>query len=160
MKRKSLLLLLLIIIAPIPFSAKDDKEKNDTTLSEIVGGLKWRNIGPAFTSGRIADFAINPQNHNEYYVAAASGNIWKTTNDGITFDPVFENYGAYSLGCIVIDPNNPFVVWAGTGENNHQRALGYGDGVYKTIDGGKSWKNMGLKAVSYTHLTLPTKRIV
>jgi photosystem II stability/assembly factor-like uncharacterized protein len=145
MKRKSLLLLLLIIIAPIQFSAKDDKDKNDTTLSEIVGGLKWRNIGPAFTSGRIADFAVNPQNHNEYYVAAASGNIWKTTNDGITFDPVFENYGAYSLGCLAIDPNNPFVVWAGTGENNHQRALGYGDGVYKTIDGGKSWKNMGLK---------------
>ena len=65
MKRKSLLLLLLIIIAPIQFSAKDDKDKNDTTLSEIVGGLKWRNIGPAFTSGRVADFAINPQNHNE-----------------------------------------------------------------------------------------------
>jgi photosystem II stability/assembly factor-like uncharacterized protein len=145
MKRILLFLLLLIITSPFGFSAKDDKDKNDTTISEIVGGLKWRNIGPAFTSGRIADFAVNPQNHNEYYVAAASGNIWKTTNDGITFDPVFENYGAYSLGCLAIDPNNPFVVWAGTGENNHQRALGYGDGVYKTIDGGKSWKNMGLK---------------
>jgi photosystem II stability/assembly factor-like uncharacterized protein len=145
MKRKSLLLLLLIIIAPLQFSANDDKEKKDTVLSEIVGGLKWRNIGPAYTSGRIADFAVNPMNHNEYYVAAASGNIWKTTNNGTTFDPVFENYGAYSLGCLAIDPNNQFVVWAGTGENNHQRALGYGDGVYKTIDGGKSWKNMGLK---------------
>ena len=145
MKTKLLVLLLLLTIVPFLSFAKDDKDKNDTTLSEIVGGLKWRNIGPAFTSGRIADFAVNPQNHNEYYVAVASGNIWKTTDDGITFDPVFENYGAYSLGCIVIDPNNPFVVWAGTGENNSQRALGYGDGVYKTIDGGKSWKNMGLK---------------
>jgi photosystem II stability/assembly factor-like uncharacterized protein len=145
MKRISLFLLLLIITAPFSFSAKDDKDKKDTTLSGIVGGLKWRSIGPAFTSGRIADFAINPQNHNEYYIAVASGNIWKTTNNGTTFDPVFENYGAYSLACIVIDPNNPFVVWAGTGENNHQRALGYGDGVYKSVDGGKSWKNMGLK---------------
>src|ERR1035437_4787729 len=145
MKRKLLLLLLLIITARFQLSAKEDKEKKDTVLSEIVGGLKWRNIGPAYTSGRIADFAVNPLNHNEYYVAAASGNIWKTTNNGITFDAVFENYGAYSIGCLAIDPNNPFVVWAGTGENNHQRALGYGDGVYKTIDGGKSWKNMGLK---------------
>lgn len=145
MNRKLLFLLIMIITFHLQLTAKDDKDKKDTTLSEIVGGLKWRNIGPAFTSGRIADFAVNPQNHNEYYVAAASGNIWKTTNDGITFDPVFENYGSYSLGCIVIDPNNPFVVWVGTGENNHQRALGYGDGVYKTIDGGKSWKNMGLK---------------
>jgi photosystem II stability/assembly factor-like uncharacterized protein len=145
MKRRLLFLVLILTFGSFNLPAKDDKEKKDTTLTEVLGGLKWRNIGPAFTSGRIADFAVNPQNHNEYYVAAASGNIWKTTNNGITFDPVFDSYGAYSLGCLAIDPNNPFVVWAGTGENNHQRALGYGDGVYKTIDGGKSWKNMGLK---------------
>src|SRR5512146_1864513 len=120
-------------------------EKPDSNLAGMVAGLKWRNIGPAFTSGRIADFAVNPMNHAEYYVAAASGHIWKTVNDGITFEPVFDKYGAYSIGCLAIDPNNPFVVWAGTGENNHQRALGYGDGIYKTTDGGKSWKNMGLK---------------
>ncbi|MCB0732891.1 MAG: glycosyl hydrolase, partial [Ignavibacteriae bacterium] len=64
---------------------------------------------------------------------------------GTTFEPVFDTCGSYSIGCLAIDPDNPNVVWAGTGENNHQRALGYGDGVYKTIDGGKSWKNMGLK---------------
>nr|HPN37923.1 YCF48-related protein [Melioribacteraceae bacterium] len=91
------------------------------------------------------DFAVNPQNNSEYYVAVASGHVWKTTNRGTTFDPVFDNYGAYSIGCIVMDPNNNNVVWIGTGENNHQRALGYGNGVYKTTDGGKSWKNMGLK---------------
>src|ERR1035437_5260244 len=77
MKRKLLLLLLLIITARFQLSAKEDKEKKDTVLSEIVGGLKWRNIGPAYTSGRIADFAINPQNHNEYYVAAATGTFGK-----------------------------------------------------------------------------------
>ena len=124
---------------------KDDEKKSDTIKSSDVGGLKFRSIGPAFTSGRIADFAVNPKNHSEYYVAVASGHIWKTINNGTTFEPVFDNYGAYAIGCLAMDPNNSNVVWAGTGENNHQRALGYGDGVYKTTDGGKSWKNMGLK---------------
>lgn len=96
-------------------------------------------------SGRIADFAINPSNHFEYYVAVASGHIWKTTNNGITWKPVFDKYGAYAIGCLAIDPKNPNVVWAGTGENNSQRALGYGNGVYKTLNGGETWTNMGLK---------------
>ncbi len=138
-------LLLFSLLFSFSLSAKDNDQKKDSSLTEVISGLKWRSIGPAFTSGRIADFAVNPNNHSEYYVAAASGNIWKTTNDGITFKPVFDKYGAYSIGCLAIDPNNPFVVWAGTGENNHQRALGYGDGVYKSTDAGKSWKNMGLK---------------
>ncbi len=125
---------------------KDKAEKKDSTMnSGLVSGLKLRSIGPAFTSGRIADFAVNPKDHNEWFVAVASGHIWKTTNDGTTFEPVFDNYGAYSIGSVVIDPTNTSVIWAGTGERNSQRALGYGDGVYKSIDGGKSWKNMGLK---------------
>ncbi len=119
--------------------------KDSLVNSTLVSGLKFRGIGPAFTSGRIGDFAVNPNNHSEFYVAVASGHIWKTTNKGITFQPVFDNYGAYSIGCLAMDPNNSNVVWAGTGENNHQRALGYGNGVYKTVNGGKSWKNMGLK---------------
>ena len=125
---------------------KDKEEKKDSTMnSGLVSGLKFRSIGPAFTSGRIADFAVNPKDHNEWFVAVASGHIWKTTNDGTTFEPVFDNYGAYSIGSVAIDPTNSNVVWAGTGERNSQRALGYGDGVYKSSDGGKSWKNMGLK---------------
>lgn len=125
---------------------KSKEEKKDTLLTaETLAGLKFRNIGPAFASGRIAEFAVNPKNHSEWYVAVASGNIWKTVNNGTTFEPVFDNYGAYSIGSIAIDPKNSNVVWAGTGEGNHQRSLGYGDGVYKTSDGGKSWKNMGLK---------------
>jgi photosystem II stability/assembly factor-like uncharacterized protein len=128
---------------------KKDKEKDtvitDTVKAGDIGGLKFRSIGPALTSGRIADFAVNPDNHNEYFVGVASGHIWKTTNNGNTFEPVFDDYGAYSIGCLAMDPRNHNVVWAGTGENNHQRALGYGDGVYKTNDSGKSWKNMGLK---------------
>ncbi len=145
-------LLMAMLLLPF-FMFAGQKKENDKTKesvdtlisSSLVSGLKWRSIGPAFTSGRIADFAVNPDNHSEFYVAVASGNIWKTTNKGITFKPVFDEYGAYSIGCLAMDPNNSNVVWAGTGENNHQRALGYGDGVYKTVDGGKSWKNMGLK---------------
>ncbi len=146
MKNTSIIFTLIVfIIFTGNLSAQKNKSKTDTILSTIISGLKFRSIGPAMTSGRIADFAVNPNNYNEYYVAAACGHIWKTTNAGTTFKPVFDNYGSYSIGCLAIDPNNSNIVWAGTGENNHQRALGYGDGVYKTLDGGKTWKNMGLK---------------
>lgn len=123
----------------------EDKKEKDPVNSGIISGMKFRSIGPAYASGRISDFAVNPDNHKEFFVAVSSGNVWKTTNNGITFKPVFENYGTYSTGCITMDPNNHNVLWLGTGENNHQRALGYGDGVYKTTDGGKTWENMGLK---------------
>ncbi len=122
-----------------------EEEQTDGISSKTVSGLKWRSIGPALTSGRVADFAVNPENHSEWYVAIASGNVWKTVNNGTTFKPVFDKYGSYSTGVITMDPNNPNLLWLGTGENNHQRALGYGDGVYKSEDGGESWKNMGLK---------------
>ncbi len=148
MKRFPRILPVLILLLPLLILAQDKQDKAETKDPfdpSVFGGLKWRNIGPAFCSGRIADFAVNPKNPSEYYVAVASGHIWKTVNAGTTFQPVFDSYGAYAIGCLAMDPNNPHVVWAGTGENNHQRALGYGDGVYKTEDGGKSWKNMGLK---------------
>lgn len=148
MKIKLLLAALITLLISSGLLAQDDAgdKKDKGPLSEATfNGLKWRSVGPALASGRISDFAVNPNNHSEYYIGVASGNIWKTTNAGITFEPVFENYGAYSIGCLAIDPNNTFVIWAGTGENNHQRALGYGNGVYKSSDGGKSWKNMGLK---------------
>lgn len=140
----------LLAFLPLNTEARKKKqpEKKETkdTLKNLIGGLKFRSIGPSWASGRIADFAVNPNNHSEYYVAVASGNLWKTTNNGTTWKPIFENYGSYSLAVVELDPNNSNVVWVGTGENNHQRALGYGDGVYKSVDGGKSFKNMGLKA--------------
>jgi photosystem II stability/assembly factor-like uncharacterized protein len=113
--------------------------------SSTFSGLKFRSVGPALTSGRIADVAVNPNNSNEYFVAAASGGVWKTSNSGNTFVPVFDKQGSYSIGCVSIDPSNTNIVWVGTGENNNQRSVAYGDGVYKSQDGGKSWKNMGLK---------------
>ncbi|MBI2682946.1 MAG: glycosyl hydrolase [Acidobacteriales bacterium] len=124
---------------------KEPEKPKDPMSSGTFSGLRFRSIGPAFVSGRISWIAVNPKNRAEYYVAAASGGVWKTTNSGTTFSPVFENEGAYSIGYVAIDPKDPSVVWVGTGENNGQRAIGYGDGVYRSEDGGKSWKNMGLK---------------
>lgn len=118
-----------------------DAEKKTETLS----GMSFRAIGPALVSGRIADLAVNPNNHDEFYVAVASGGVFKTSNHGNTFTPIFDGESSYSIGCITIDPNNEHTVWVGTGENNNQRSVAYGDGVYKSLDDGKSWKNMGLK---------------
>jgi len=153
MKKFVLFLVVAFISTTIIFAQKKKDENKDEKKEEekafisssLINGLKFRSIGPAWASGRIADFAVNPQNTKEYYVAVASGHVWKTTNNGTTWSPVFDNYGAYSIGEVEIDPNNSNVIWVGTGENNHQRALGYGDGIYKSLDGGKSFKNMGLK---------------
>ena len=111
----------------------------------LFGGLKFRNIGPAMTSGRIADIAIHPNNENIWYVAVGSGGVWKTKNSGTTWKPIFENQKVYSTGCITIDPNNPSTIWLGTGENVGGRHAGFGDGVYVSHNDGKSWKNMGLE---------------
>jgi len=106
--------------------------------------FKFREIGPAATSGRIIDVAVDPRNKSTWFVAAASGGVWKTENSGTTFTPVFENEPSYSIGTVVIDPHNSDVVWVGSGEGNAQRSVGYGDGVYKSVDGGRTWRNMGL----------------
>lgn len=121
------------------------KPKADSLKNISLAGLNFRSVGPAITSGRIADIAVNPNNHSEYYVAAAAGGVWKTNNAGTTFNPIFDGEGSYSIGCLAIDPNNTNVVWVGSGENNNQRVVAYGDGIYRSEDGGKSFKNMGLK---------------
>jgi photosystem II stability/assembly factor-like uncharacterized protein len=108
-------------------------------------GLRFRSIGPAVTSGRVNGIAVDPNDRAKYYVAVASGGVWKTVNAGTTWTPVFDNEGAFSIGAIALDPKNTATVWVGTGEYNSQRSVGYGDGVYRSDDGGKSWKNVGLK---------------
>lgn len=126
---------------------KSDEEKRpaDPMSSPTFNGLKLRSIGPAFTSGRVIGFAIDPGNSARYFVAAASGGVWKTINNGTTWTPVFDKEGSYSIGAIVLDQKNPLTVWVGTGENNSQRSVSYGNGVYRSDDGGKTWKNVGLK---------------
>ncbi|MBN2890853.1 MAG: hypothetical protein JXL97_03215 [Bacteroidales bacterium] len=151
MKRNLLIYIFLVVFVGGALNLNAQRRNNSSTTtdtllkSSALSGLKFRSIGPSFASGRVADFAVNPNNFSEWYIAFASGGIWKTINNGQTFDPIFDNYGSYAIGCLAIDPTNTNVIWAGTGENNHQRALGYGDGVYKSVDRGKSWKNMGLK---------------
>jgi photosystem II stability/assembly factor-like uncharacterized protein len=115
-------------------------------LSEAtLSGLAFRNIGPAIMSGRISDIAINPQKRDVWYVAVGSGGVWKTDNAGVTWTPAFDAQGSYSIGCVTLDPTNPDVVWVGTGENVSGRHVGIGDGVYKSLNGGKTWTNVGLK---------------
>ncbi|MEK6701131.1 MAG: glycosyl hydrolase, partial [Planctomycetota bacterium] len=107
--------------------------------------LAARSIGPAITSGRIGDLAVNPNKTSEWYVAVSSGNLWKTSNAGNTFSPIFDSYGSFAIGCVTLDPSNPATVWVGTGENNSQRSVSRGDGVYVSRDSGKSFTNVGLK---------------
>lgn len=128
-----------------PEDEKAEQKPADPMSSPTFNGLRLRSIGPAFTSGRVAAFAVDPNNAARYYVAVASGGVWKTINNGTTWTPVFDREASYSIGAIALDPKNPLTVWVGTGENNSQRSVSYGNGVYRSDDGGKTWKNLGLK---------------
>ncbi len=153
MKRIFSLLLSFVLILSASNSLEAQRKKKNSEPQKLenpldgfsLSSFKFRSVGPALTSGRIADLAVNPNNPSEFYVGAAAGGVWKTTNAGTTFKPVFDNYGSYSIGALAMDPNNHNVLWVGTGENNNQRSVSYGDGVYKSIDGGASFKHMGLK---------------
>jgi len=148
-----LIIILMSLSTDIFAQRKKKKQKEETqdtaeawTMDKsMVKMLGFRSLGPAAYSGRISDIAVNPENTSEYYVGVASGGLWKTENHGTTFKPIFDSQSVFSIGCLAMDPNNSNVLWVGTGENNSQRNLAYGDGVYKTTDGGKTFTNMGLK---------------
>ncbi len=143
-----LLLVLLALVAPAQDEEKKDKKnkKPKSPLSSgTFSGLKLRGIGPALMSGRIGDIAVDPGDRSHWYVAVCSGGVWETKNAGTTWKPIFDSQKSYSIGCVAVDPQNPLVVWVGSGENNSQRSVSYGDGVYKSVDGGRSWKNVGLQ---------------
>lgn len=149
MKSKSIfypLSLVLLFCATFYAEAQKNSEEKPAMYEAAWNSLSFRSIGPAFTSGRIADFAVNPDNPSEFYVGVAAGGVWKTINKGLNFEPVFDGEGSYSIGVVEMDPNNHNVIWVGTGENNSQRSVAYGDGIYKSMDGGKSWEHKGLKA--------------
>jgi len=145
-------LAVLLLATPSPAPAEGEGAGDAPPAEEAGGmtagtfaGLKWRSLGPALMSGRICDFAVNPEQSSQYYVAVCSGGVWRTDNGGTTFKPIFDGQGSYSIGCITMDPNNPHVIWVGTGENNSQRSVSWGDGVYRSRDGGKNWEHLGLK---------------
>jgi photosystem II stability/assembly factor-like uncharacterized protein len=122
---------------------------NEPINAQTFSGLRARLIGPVFISGRISQIAMFPDSTSHYLIAEASGGVWLTYNNGTTWTPVFDSQGSYSIGTISIDPKNPSTVWVGTGENNNQRSVSYGDGVYKSEDGGRTWRNVGLKLTEH-----------
>lgn len=136
---------LLVVSIPVAAAAKKTDAKTGEPKVDNFKGLSFRGIGPAMISGRVTDIAVDPRNNAIRYVTVASGNAWKTVNAGTTWTPIFDDQGSYSIGCVTLDPKNPLTVWLGTGENNSQRSVAYGDGVYRSMDGGVSWENLGLK---------------
>jgi photosystem II stability/assembly factor-like uncharacterized protein len=143
MRNQLLVACAAIVLCGPTFAQEEDSEPgfNEATFK----GLEMRAIGPALMSGRISDIVLHPDNHNIWYVGVGSGGVWKTENAGTTWTPIFDDESSYSIGAIAIDPNNPNTIWVGTGENVSGRHVGYGDGVYRSRDGGESWENMGLE---------------
>src|SRR5216117_51352 len=152
--------LAIAVIASVPatvFSQATPTAKTTPAVfdadSARLAELPWRSIGPAVTSGRVVDFAVPEGPKSQigerlgelFYVASASGGVWKTTNGGTTWEAIFDHQGAASIGDIAVAPSNPDIVWVGTGEANNQRSSSWGDGVYKSENAGKAWTNMGLK---------------
>lgn len=146
---KRIILLSLAVIFSLQIQAQQRKNTAPPTPivdPSIFKGIKMRNLTPAKTGGRIVDVAIHPKNQSIRLVATASGGVWKTVNAGTTWKPVFDDQGAFSIGTITFDPNDPTIAWVGSGENNAQRSVSKGDGIYKSTDGGNTWINMGLKS--------------
>jgi photosystem II stability/assembly factor-like uncharacterized protein len=135
-----------VIVLVIADSATGVSAQRSPLLSsESLTRLEFREVGPALRSGRVVDMAVDPSHRGTWYVASASGGVWKTTNAGVTWRPIFDEQGSYSIGTVVTDPGVPDRVWVGTGENNAQRSVSFGDGIYRSDDGGETWRRMGLE---------------
>lgn len=146
MKKTLIYAVILLLVSQLSVRVGAEKTGEENKLSaRLLAGLKFRNIGPALTSGRISDIAVHPRNQSTWYVTVGSGGVWKTENAGTTWTPLFDHQPVYSIGCVTIDPNRPEVIWVGTGENVSGRHVGFGDGIYKSLNGGKTWEKMGLK---------------
>jgi photosystem II stability/assembly factor-like uncharacterized protein len=142
---------LRIILAPSIFCLAlvftlPDGSVGQSIVTDKLKNLEFREIGPAVMGGRIDDFGVVESNPNIVYVGTASGGVWKTTNNGTTWEPVFDKEGVSTIGDIAIAPSDPAVVWVGTGEPNNRQSSSWGDGIYKSLDAGKTWQNMGLRA--------------
>lgn len=141
---KAVLCAAMMISSADVFALKKSDEKSPFN-SSTFKSFELRNIGPAYMSGRIADIAVDQNDPSTWYTAVGSGGVWKTTNAGTTWTPIFDDQAVYSTGDVTIAPSNSNIIWVGTGENNGGRHISFGDGIYKSLDGGKTWKNMGLK---------------
>lgn len=146
---KLLVTIALAASLTIPAVALQDKAAAEPMSSTTFSGMKLRNIGPAYMSGRISDIDVDEKDPATWYVAVASGGVWKTENAGTSWTPIFDKQAVYSTGDVTIDPSNSNIVWVGTGENNGGRHISFGDGVYRSDNGGQTWKNMGLKKTEH-----------
>lgn len=133
------------LAAQEPAPGGEGGRAQDPWASGTFSEFRLRSIGPALMSGRISHIAVHPTQKQTWYVGVASGGVWKTTNAGTTFTPIFSQEASYSIGAVVIDPKRPATLWVGTGEGNNQRSVGYGDGIYRSDDAGRTWRSMGLK---------------
>jgi len=136
----SMVKVLYLILFTVAYTGLYAQTLDENQLSE----MRWRAIGPTATGGRIVDIEVEPGNTSTIYAASASGGLWKTVNNGTTWKCVFENEATISIGDIAIDPQHVETIWVGTGEANNQRSSYWGDGIYKSEDGGNTWKNCGL----------------
>ncbi|MCU0379167.1 MAG: hypothetical protein MUC78_13010, partial [Bacteroidales bacterium] len=143
MIRRTLLCTVMMIITVFMAGQKVDMT--------LFSAIKPRNIGPGGMSGRVTAFATDPRNENVFYIGTASGGLWKSVNAGTTFTPIFDNEAVASIGALAVDPKRPDIVWAGTGEGNPRNSATGGYGIYKSIDGGLTWKCMGLELTRYIH---------
>jgi photosystem II stability/assembly factor-like uncharacterized protein len=138
--------ILFLMLAVIAATAQARAQEGNGRIDEVVlKNLQWRSIGPANMGGRIDDFAVVENSPHIIYVGTASGGVWKTTNNGTTWEPIFDSAGSPSVGDITVAPSDPNILWVGTGEPNNRQSSSWGDGVYRSLDGGKTWQNMGLK---------------
>jgi photosystem II stability/assembly factor-like uncharacterized protein len=138
-------LLTLVCCLVCPALALAEETAAEEKKPDPYEGLKWRNIGPAFMSGRIADIDWDPNDNSVWYVGVGSGGVWKTINAGVTWTPVFDKQTSYSIGNVTVDPSNPHRIWVGTGEDVGGRHVGFGDGIYRSDDAGKTWVKKGLE---------------
>ena len=136
--------LVLVLALGVPAALSAQRAAGNSAGGQTFEGLALRSIGPAAVGGRISDIALDPARRSTWYVSTASGGVYKTTNAGTTWQPIFDRGGSYSIGVVAVDPRNSNVVWLGTGENTAQRSVGFGDGVYKSVDAGVTWQHMGL----------------
>ena len=146
MTRKTLPMLSFVILCCLISGTQLSALPQAAETGDLLKVFEYRNIGPTRQGGRIVDFAVHPEDPFVFYVASASGGLWKTENNGLTWTPIFEKESTFSIGDVAVSASNPDIVWVGTGETQ-PRHSGYsysGTGVFKSVDAGKTWQNMGL----------------
>ena len=134
-----------LLLLPGDGAAQDADAPVNASDHLLLRPFSWRSIGPYGQGGRVDDLAVNPDDTHTYFVGFATGGLWKTTNNGTTFESIFDSYGTHSIGALAVAPSNPDILWVGTGEANNRQSSSFGDGVYKSEDGGRTFTHVGLR---------------